>query len=80
MDRNQAEKATWNDLGRCGFIGGQTNCFINDPTDTRNSIRFSKHLKEALSFEEGMIHRINDVLALFLEKSDLPQEVVESIK
>lgn len=43
-------------------------------------MRFSEHLKEALSFEEGMVHRINGVLALFLEKSDLPQEVAESVK
>lgn len=43
-------------------------------------MNFQECLREALSFEEEVVHKINDVLILFLDRSDLPQDVVREVK
>jgi len=43
-------------------------------------MKLSEHLKEAISFEEGIVYRINHMLTLLLERTDLPQDVVGEVK
>ncbi len=43
-------------------------------------MNFQEHLKEALSFEEEVVHKINHILTLFLDIVDLPQDAVREVK